>query len=79
MKLKLFSQVLWAYKGLGIHFSSLLDRIEAISHMRSYRLDFDDELALQAMKKNRIEKMSSYDRIFDKVLSIRRVQPEDLL
>ena len=51
----------------------------ATNHMRDYGLDFDDALTLQAMKENRIDKIISYDKDFEKVPFIKRVQPENLL
>ncbi|MDI6904746.1 MAG: type II toxin-antitoxin system VapC family toxin [Candidatus Bathyarchaeia archaeon] len=70
---------LLGYKGLRVHFSSLLDRIVATNHMKNYDLDFDDALALQAMKENRIENIISYDKDFDKIPYVKRIQPESLL
>jgi len=67
------------YKGLRIHFSSLLDRIKATNHAKNLNLDFDDALAFQAMKTNEITNVISYDKDFDTVPGIRRLLPEDLL
>lgn len=77
-EIKPFLSSLMGYKGLGIHFSSLLDRITATSHMRDYGLGFDDAPTLQAMNENGIEEIISYDKDF-KVPSVRRIQPESLL
>jgi len=47
--------------------------------MKNYDLGFDDALALQAMKENRIKNIISYDKDFDKIPYVKRIQPESLL
>ncbi|MEM3827859.1 MAG: hypothetical protein QXP36_01395 [Conexivisphaerales archaeon] len=47
--------------------------------MKSHNLDFDDAMALQAMNKNGIKSIISYDKDFDRILYIKRIQPEELL
>jgi len=78
-EIRTFLSSLMGYKGLSIYFSSLIDRIMATNHMRDHRLDFDDALTLQAMKENGINKIISYDKDFEKVPFVKRVQPESLL
>jgi len=78
-EIRTFLSSLLGYKGLRIHFSSLLDRIMATNHMKNHNLDFDDALALQAMKENKIEKIISNDKDFDKIPHVKRIQPESLL
>jgi predicted nucleic acid-binding protein len=78
-EIRTFLSSLLGYKGLSVHFSSLLDRIVAINHMENYGLDFGDALALQAMKENRIDSIVSYDKDFDKIPYVKRIQPENLL
>ena len=78
-EIRTFLSSLMGYKGLSIYLSSLLDRIAATDHMRKHGLDFDDALTLQAMKENQIEEIISYDKDFDKVPSVRRIQPESLI
>ncbi len=78
-EIRAFLSSLLGYKGFHIHFSSLSDRIAATDHMKNYELDFDDALALQAMKENRIENIISYDREFDKIPHVKRIQPENFL
>lgn len=77
--IRIFLSSLLGYRGLHIHISSLLDRIEATSHMKSHNLDFDDAMALQAMNKNGIKSIISYDKDFDRIPYIKRIQPEELL
>jgi predicted nucleic acid-binding protein len=78
-EIRTFLSSLMGYKGLSIYFSSLIDRIIATKHMRDHGLDFDDALTLQAMKENGINKIISYDKDFEKVPFVKRVQPESLL
>lgn len=47
--------------------------------MRDYGLDFDDALAVQALKELSIETIVSYDDDFDSVNCVKRRAPEDLL
>ena len=77
-EIRTFLSSILGYKGLRVRFSSLLDRIMATNHMREYGLDFDDALALQAMKENGIEYIVSYDKDFDKVPHVKRIEPESL-
>ncbi|MHA1833492.1 MAG: type II toxin-antitoxin system VapC family toxin [Candidatus Baldrarchaeia archaeon] len=78
-EIRTFLSSLMGYKGLSLHFSSLLDRIMATDLMRDYGLDFDDALAIQAMRENGIKEVVTYDRDFDKVPFVKRIQPENLL
>ena len=78
-EIKTFLSSLLGYKGLHIHFSTLLDRIMAANYMENLGLDFDDALALQAMKENGIGTIVSYDKDFDPVSHVKRILPESLL
>ncbi|MEM2950861.1 MAG: type II toxin-antitoxin system VapC family toxin [Nitrososphaeria archaeon] len=78
-EIRLFLSSLIGYRGLRIHTSSLLDRIEATTHMKNHNLDFDDAMALQAMNENGIERIITYDKDFDSIPHIKRIQPEELL
>jgi len=78
-EIKTFLSSLLGYKGLLIHFSTLLDRITATNYMKNLGLDFDDALALRAMKENGIGNIISYDKDFDKVSDVKRILPESLL
>jgi predicted nucleic acid-binding protein len=77
--LALFLASLLRYKGLKIHFTNLSSRIKATSFMRDYHLNFDDALALQALKELSIDTIVSYDDDFDSVDWVKRRTPEDLL
>jgi len=78
-EIKTFLASLLGYKGLLIHFSTLLDRIMATNYMKNFGLDFDDALTLRAMKENGIENIISYDKDFDAVSDVKRILPESLL
>src|SRR3989344_2250126 len=47
---------------------------DAIKIMDSYGLDFDDSFVVACMKTNRIKKLASLDRHFDKVKWIERIK-----
>jgi len=78
-EIRTFLSSLLGYKGLLIHFSTLLDRIIATNYMKNFGLDFDDALALGAMKENGIGNIISYDKDFDTVSGVKRILPENLL
>lgn len=46
--------------------------------MRDYGLDFDDALAVQALKELSTETIVSYDDDFDSVSWVKRRVPEDI-
>jgi len=47
--------------------------------MKGENLDFDDALVISCMKANNIRDLISFDRHFDKVKGIRRIEPGDVL
>lgn len=51
----------------------------ATNHTKNFGLDFDDALALRAMKENGIGNIISYDKDFDAVSDVKRILPESLL
>lgn len=75
----LFLISLLRYKGLMVYPLGLGDRIRATSFMRDYGLDFDDALAVQALKELSMETIVSYDDDFDSVEWVKRRTPEDLI
>ncbi len=77
--LAIFLASLFLYKGLVIYPIGMGGRLRATHLMRDYGLDFDDALALQAMKDLSIETLVSYDRDFDSVDWVKRVTPEELM
>jgi predicted nucleic acid-binding protein len=77
--LAIFLASLLRYRGLRVHHLTLGDRIKATSFMRDYGLNFDDGLAVQALKDLSMDTIVSYDEDFDSVKWVRRRTPEDLL
>lgn len=78
-ELAIFLASLLRYKGLRIHPMGLSGRIKATYFMRDYGLDFDDALAIQALKELSIDTIVSYDDDFDSVQWVKRRTPEELL
>ncbi|MDK2383480.1 MAG: type II toxin-antitoxin system VapC family toxin [Candidatus Korarchaeota archaeon] len=76
--LAVFLASLFLYRGLVIYPVGMGGRLKAIHFMREYGLDFDDALALQAMRDLSIRTLVSYDRDFDSVDWVKRVTPESL-
>jgi predicted nucleic acid-binding protein len=65
------------YKGLTVYAMNLGSRIRASSHMKDYGLDFDDALAVQALKDLSADTIVSYDEDFDSVGWVKRRIPEE--
>lgn len=77
--LRLFISSLIGFSGLEIHFLSVADRLKAIKHMEEFKLEYDDALAYQAMKKLNISSIVSYDKHFDSLSNITRQEPQQLV
>lgn len=52
--------------------------IKAIDFSRKYNLNFDDALVVSCMVSNKIKKLVSFDKDFDKVKEIERVEPNQI-
>ena len=78
-ELSTFLSSLLGYRGLEIHFLSLLDRIAATKHMTQLKLDFDDATTYQASKNLGISQIISYDEDFDNLPSLERITPKQAL
>ena len=76
--LETFLSSLLGYKGLEIYLLSILDRISAIRWMDKLNLDLDDAIAYYVMKRLNIDKIVSYDKHFDSVKDITRLEPSQL-
>lgn len=74
-ELRVFLSSLHGYKGLRIHYLSLPDRISATRYMEEHNLDFDDALAYATTKRFDINRIVSYDRHFDSLKDITRLEP----
>ncbi|MEM2578500.1 MAG: type II toxin-antitoxin system VapC family toxin [Candidatus Bathyarchaeia archaeon] len=75
----LFLASLLRYKGLIIHPVGLSARIKSTTLMRDYGLDYDDALAVQALKDLSTSVIISYDEDFDSVDWIKRYVPEEVI
>ena len=75
----LFLRSLLRYKGLMVYPLGLASRIRATSFMKDYSLNFDDALAVQALKELSADTIVSYDDNFDSVEWIKRRTPENTL
>ncbi len=71
-----FLASLFSYRGLTIHTLGMHSRIRAAAIMRDHNLDYDDALAVQALKELSIDKIISYDDDFDRVDWVHRIIPE---
>ena len=74
-----FFASLLLYKGLVIHNLDLQGRILAASAMESEGLNFDDATSFAAMRRLGISEIISFDRHFDKVRGITRIEPKTAL
>jgi len=77
-EIRVFLSSLLGYKGLRIYFLSILDRIMATKYMEKFNLDLDDALAYCTMRKFRINAIVSYDKHFDKLEDVVRLEPDQL-
>ena len=75
----LFLAPLPRYRGLMIYPLSLGTRIKSTFVMRDYGLDYDDALAVQALKELSTKVIISYDEDFDSVDWVKRCTPEELI
>jgi len=78
-KLAKFISSIVAYRGLKLYWLSVVDRLHATVHMSRTGLDFEDSTMLEACMRLRAEGVVSFDRDFDGVEGIQRLEPRDLL
>ena len=71
---KFFTSLLF-YKGLQLYNLDLKGRILATEKMEKEKLDFDDATSIAVMKRLKINEIVSFDRDFDKVQGISRIEP----
>lgn len=76
--LSLFLSSLLGYRSLQIQYLSVYDRIEATTHMESFKVDFDDSTTYQAMKNLKANQVISFDKDLDKIPSIKRFDPKQV-
>lgn len=78
-ELSLFLSSLIGYRGLETYFLSLYDRIQATKHMQKFGLDFDDSTAYQAMRSLHTDQAVSFDKHFDKITNVTRLEAREIL
>lgn len=61
-------------RGIEIYNISLDDRIKSIELMKKYNLDYDDAITLQAAIATGSKEIMSFDKHFDKVNEIKRIE-----
>lgn len=76
--LRVFLSSLFGYKGLEVYLLSLLDKIKATKFMELFGFDFDDATTYQAMKRLKLEKIISYDKDFDSLPDVKRLEPPNV-
>ena len=67
------------YKGLTFYRPSVSDFQKTQKFMKKYSLDFDDGLVVACMVENNIDTLVSFDKDFDDVKEIKRVEPKDVI
>jgi len=78
-ELSIFLSSVIGFEGLRIYFLSLADRLFCMKYIEELTLDYDDALAYQAIKRLSVESIVSYDRHFDSLPGITRLDPEILV
>ena len=67
------------YKGLSIYNLGLRGRMLAIDEMEKEGVDFDDATSVATMRRLGIKEIVSFDRDFDKVHGLTRIEPKKAL
>ncbi|MEM5797088.1 MAG: type II toxin-antitoxin system VapC family toxin [Candidatus Aenigmatarchaeota archaeon] len=78
-KLRKFLESILFYEGLTIYSLNLMDKIITTALMEDTKLDFDDTSTYFTMKSLGIKEIVSFDKDFDKLPGIKRVEPKDVL
>jgi predicted nucleic acid-binding protein len=52
---------------------------DALKIMKKYNLDFDDALVVSTMTANKVTNLVSFDRDFDRIDLIKRIEPFELI
>ena len=74
-KIKSFLHKLMSSKGIRIYSVNMTDRLNALNHMKKYNFDYEDSIILQSALSTKCKEIVSFDRHFDKVKEIRRIEP----
>jgi len=68
-----------SYRGLRLYWLSLVDRLHAVAHMDQTGLDFEDSTMLETYMRLKVEGIVSFDRDFNEVEGVKRIEPRDLI
>ena len=74
-KMKNFILLINSLNGLEIIIPYLTDIYNAVEISKKENLDFDDSLVLSCMKSANINQLVSFDKHFDKIKTIKRIEP----
>ena len=77
--LRKFLESLMFYEGLTIYSLNIIDKIITTALMEDIKLDFDDASVYFATKSLGINEIVSFDRDFDKLPDVKRIEPVDVL
>lgn len=78
-ELATFLSSIAAYRGLRLYWLSLADRIHATAHMSRTELDFEDSATYETGRRLHVDAIVSFDRHFDGLPNLQRLEPKDLL
>lgn|SRR3989338_666733 len=78
-EMKNFITFLDNMRSIEVHSPAYKTLYETFQVMEKYGLDFDDSLVVSTMTSLGIKKLVSFDRHFDKVKEIKRIEPLDIL
>lgn len=65
--------------GIEVHSPAYQVLYDAVGMMEKYGLDFDDSLVVSTMLAAGVKQLVSFDRHFDKVKEIKRMEPRQIL
>ncbi len=74
-KIKIFLQSLRNFQGLKFYNITFRDRILALDLIKKHGLDYEDAITLQSAFSNDCKQILSFDKHFNKVKKIERVEP----
>ena len=77
--LRKFLESIMFYEGLTIYSLNIIDKIITTALMEDTKLDFDDTSVYFTMKSLGINEIVSFDKDFDKISGIKRIEPIDVL
>ena len=61
--------------GLRVYYPDVKDRMESLNWIQKYKLDYEDALTLQSALSSGCKEIMSFDKHFDKVKEIKRIEP----